>query len=148
LRIVADASVALKWLLPAEREADSENAIELLRAVKAGSVGLIQPPHWLAEILAVVARVRPGIVTQAISLLDAMEIDVAADNGVYGRACAIAVDLGQHVFDTLYHAVALEHKATLVTADERYLRKAAALGNIVALNAWAPPAGEPGDPTT
>ena len=59
--------------------------------------------------------------------------------------CELARALGQHVFDTLYHAVALlTPGAMLVTADERYYRKAAAYGSIVLLVRSAPPA-EVGD---
>jgi hypothetical protein len=34
------------------------------------------------------------------------------------------------MFDTLYHAMALENEATLVTADDAYFAKAYRLGNI------------------
>jgi len=46
----------------------------------------------------------------------------------------LAVELNQHVFDTLYHAVALESAGcTLITGDLRYLRKASPYGRIAAL---------------
>jgi hypothetical protein len=46
----------------------------------------------------------------------------------------IAVETGQHVFDTLFHAVALEaRRGVLVTADARYVRAAAHLGRLRAL---------------
>jgi len=41
--------------------------------------------------------------------------------------------LGHHLFDTLYHAVAFEEDTTLVIADERYYDKASVLGNIILL---------------
>ena len=40
---------------------------------------------------------------------------------------------GQHLFDTLHHAPALEEEGTLVTADARYMSKARDRGGIVAL---------------
>jgi hypothetical protein len=43
----------------------------------------------------------------------------------------LAIRLNHHVFDTLYHAVALSvPQTTLVTADETYYRKAQAFGAI------------------
>lgn len=46
----------------------------------------------------------------------------------------LAIDLKHHLFDTLYHAVALTHSdAVRVTADESYYRKARAMGRIVHL---------------
>ena len=42
---------------------------------------------------------------------------------VYLEATRLSAESGQHVFDTLYHAVALRRRgASLVTADERYYR--------------------------
>jgi len=70
-------------------------------------------------------------------MLLAMEFPVADDTAVMHRATRLAVESGQHLFDTLYHAVALESEAaTLITADERYRRKAQGYGRIVALARW------------
>ena len=43
---------------------------------------------------------------------------------VLKRAADLSILLKHHLFDTLYHAVALEEHATLVTADEAYFAKA------------------------
>jgi predicted nucleic acid-binding protein len=43
-----------------------------------------------------------------------------SSRAAYRRAVEIAVALNHHLFDTLYHAVALEEGATLVTADEAF----------------------------
>lgn len=143
MKLVVDASVAVKWFLPnPAREPDADRAAELLRAIGDGRVEILQPPHWLAEVAAVIARLRPGIAAAAIELLDAMDLATAADAGLYKRASRLAQQLDQHLFDTLYHALALENDALLVTADVRYLRKAGRLGKIVALEQWTPPAEE------
>ncbi|HZN44269.1 MAG TPA: hypothetical protein VFB56_03025 [Nitrospiraceae bacterium] len=56
------------------------------------------------------------------------------DLAVYRRAAQIAASLREHVFDTLYHVVALQQSNTvLVTANERYYCKAAGLGKVVRL---------------
>jgi predicted nucleic acid-binding protein len=63
-----------------------------------------------------------------------MDLPVSDHADLYGRACDLSVRLGAHVFDTLYHAVALsEPETTLVTADERYYRRALPTGRIVRL---------------
>lgn len=143
MKLVVDASVAVKWFLPdSPREPDADQAGALLRAIGEGRVELLQPPHWLAEVAAVIARLRPEIAAEAIDLLDSMELATAADAGLYKRASRLAQELDQHLFDTLYHALALENDALLVTADDRYLRKAGRLGKIVALDRWTPPAEE------
>lgn len=141
MKLVVDASVAVKWFLPdPSREPDADRAAELLRAIGDGRVELLQPPHWMAEVTAVITRLRPELAAEAIDLLDAMELATAADAGLYKQASRLARQLDQHLFDTLYHALALENDALLVTADDRYLRKAARLGSIVALDRWTPPA--------
>jgi predicted nucleic acid-binding protein len=137
LRVVIDASVIVKWVLPeAEDEADIPRALELLAAIRSGDIEPLQPSHWLAEVAAVVTRLRPKIAETTLDLLDAMELPVAADLEIYKRASRLAADLDHHLFDTLYHAVALERHTTLITADNRYFRKAVHLGAILPLEAW------------
>lgn len=141
MKLVVDASVAVKWFFPdAAAAADTDKAAGLLRAMRDGHVDLVQPPHWCAEVIAVIARLRPDIVAEAIDLLDSMEFETIGDAAVYKRATRLVTRLDQHLFDTLYHALAMEQDALLVTADARYLRKARALGRIMRLNDWMPPA--------
>jgi predicted nucleic acid-binding protein len=137
MRAVIDASVVVKWVLPqSEAEENTGEALALLEATKAGAIDLLQPPHWLAEVAAVVTRLRPEIADAVLDLLDAMEFPVAHDLATLKRASRISQDLNHHLFDTLYHAVALEHDGTLVSADDHYLRKARPLGRIVPLADW------------
>jgi predicted nucleic acid-binding protein len=66
-----------------------------------------------------------------------LELEVADTLAIYQRAGSLAVTLNHHLFDTLYHAVALETpEATFVTADDRYLDKARSLGRIVHVSEW------------
>ena len=45
IRIVADASVAIKWLLPGKHdERDWENALRLLQGVRSEQIRLVEPP--------------------------------------------------------------------------------------------------------
>lgn len=131
-----DASVLVKWVLPDANEEGTAEALKLLSEVGQGFHEVLQPPHWLAEVTAVLSRVRPELAENAIDLLDAMDFPVAGDAAVLKRASRIAHALNQHVFDTLYHAVALEADCTLITADERYLRKASRLGSARSLRSW------------
>jgi len=141
IRVVADASVMVKWLLPSGAlEVGSDKAIALLSAVREGTIELIEPPHWLAEVAAVLARLSPQTLADDVADLYAMELPVLDTPGMYMTACELARNLGQHVFDTLYHAVALEMpSAMLITADERYYRKAFKRGSILLLDRFTPP---------
>jgi predicted nucleic acid-binding protein len=132
---VLDASVILKWVLPSPRdEPDSDHALQLLRALRDGALAVVEPSHWLAEVAAVLVRRAPDAAEEAIGLLYAMELPVVADLDVYTRAARLAIETDQHVFDTLYHAVALARPdASLVTADERYYRAARRAGRLLRL---------------
>lgn len=134
-RVVVDASVVVKWLCPErEDEADGDQALALLERVKAGRITVHQPVHWLAEVAAVLVRLSPATVADDVADLYAMNFLVEGGPEVYLDACELARSLNHHVFDTLYHAVALALSDTvLVTADIRYERKARRLGAITLL---------------
>jgi len=134
IKLVVDASVAVKWFI---RDSTEENnvasAVDILVGIGKNSIEIIQPPHWIAEVTAVLARLQPDLSDDAIDLLDAMELPTRAESGVYKLASHLATELNHHLFDTLYHALALQDNATLITADHRYFRKSVNQGSICML---------------
>jgi predicted nucleic acid-binding protein len=136
---VLDASVILKWLLEdPDREPDTDKATAVVQAVIDRRVELLQPVHWLAEVAAVLARLSPQTALEDVELLASLQWPVSDEPSVIRRATALAMETGQHVFDALYHAVALEQEeATLITADDRYREKVLSHGKILALHDWA-----------
>ena len=129
-RLVIDASVSVKWFVRSKNEGNVPKAVEILNSIGDNRISIIQPPHWMAETIAVLARLQPEKVARAIDLLDAMEIPVKAAAPEFKLASRLALDLDHHLFDTLYHALALREEATLITADRRYFNKAAEIGSI------------------
>ncbi|MFN5348127.1 MAG: type II toxin-antitoxin system VapC family toxin [Polaromonas sp.] len=131
---VVDASVAVKWFAEGDwalREDDIDPALEILKASTRGTLDFYQPPHFLAEVAAVVSRLKPDRAQQYIDDLAQLNITWASPTVAYGRAIELARQLDHHLFDTLYHAVALSIPgAVLVTADRRYFTKAQHLGQI------------------
>ena len=124
-KIVVDASVALKWFLQ-NNEDHCDKAIALLM-----DYPLIQPPHFIAEIAAVLARKKPIEADQDLADLLEIEMAIADEPTIYLEAIRLSIDLSHHLFDTLYHAVALEtNGAILITADNVYYEKAKHLGRI------------------
>jgi len=136
--VVLDASVILKWLLEdPTKEPDTEKALALIDAVIHGKLEILQPMHWLIEVAAVAARLTPQTAVQDVEWLSAMQFPTSDDPNVLLRATTLAIETDHHLFDTMYHAVALEHDgAVLVTADDRYRRKAERYGMIAALADW------------
>jgi predicted nucleic acid-binding protein len=132
MKLVVDASVALKWFLGAN-EANVDQARAVAAAIERSGTELFAPPHWTVEVAAVLARIEPGVMDDALLLLFDMRPTVVDGMQTMKRAADVSVALNHHLFDTLYHAVALEEGATLVTADEAYFAKARGLGSITQL---------------
>jgi predicted nucleic acid-binding protein len=131
MKIVLDASVAIKWVIrDPGTEPNLDKALALLQAIRTRQIEAVEPLHWTIEILAVIARMRPRRVDFVLGLLAALPLTAASGLSSHRRAADIAISLNHHLFDTLYHAVALEEQATLVTADETYFGKAKDLGAI------------------
>jgi predicted nucleic acid-binding protein len=141
--VVLDASVIVKWVFPDRaREAYAERALAVLQAVHAGRLSVVEPAHWLAEVTSVVTRLAPDRASQVVTLMHAMELPVLDELEVYLEAVRLSAECGQHIFNTLYHAVALQREgASLVTADERYYRSARRAGRVVLLQDFGVPAG-------
>jgi len=134
--LVVDASVAVKWFLkdrPNEQHADL--ALQILERSVVGQLPLIQPPHFMAEVAAVLARLKPTDAQE--DLLDLLDISyqTVTSPTIYLTALDLATRYQHHLFDTLDHAVALHTPgAVLVTADERYYNKVRLEGQITLLS--------------
>jgi predicted nucleic acid-binding protein len=140
VKIVIDASVVIKWLLnddPGEQDVDKAEAI--LALLTNGAAQAFQPLHWRAEALSVVARKVPERIGQACTLLFSVPVQTVEGIETYRKAAELAAGLKHHLFDTFYHAVALDCGATLITADDRYFAKAFRLGNIKLLVNYTAP---------
>lgn len=132
---VIDASVIIKWIFPERKdESHLSEAIHLLKAVKQDKITVLQPVHWLAEVSAVMARLQPKIAMDAIDLLYAMEFKVIDNVEIFRLACDLSQKFDHHLFDTLYHAVALyQGNTTFITADEQYYKKTYKQGAVMRL---------------
>ena len=132
---VIDASVAVKWFIPdATIETEVDRALQLLASAQRDEARFLQPAHWVSEVAAVLVRLAPKTVGSSVEALMALAfVKTANDVGHYQRAISLAMKLDHHLFDTLYHAVALEEKATLITANRKYYDKARRMGSILML---------------
>ena len=134
MKLVVDASVALKWFLREfQQEAHLDRAEAVVAALDQAETQLFAPVHWTAEVISVLTRVRPSLVAGALVALEDTNPKVMHGASILKRAADMSIALNHHLFDTLYHAVALEEGATLVTADEVYLAKAKDLGGLTSL---------------
>jgi predicted nucleic acid-binding protein len=117
VRIIIDASVALKWVFD---EPGSQDACALREDQ------LIAPTLWLVEAAnALWRRVRINDITaerasaRLAELLNAPVASLPIEPHL-DAALRLATELNHPVYDCLYLAVAIEHNTYVVTADRRF----------------------------
>lgn len=137
--VVVDASVAIKWFVSVKPdEGHADRALRILEQAVRGSLQMVQPPHFIAEVAAVLARLKPDVAQDDLADLLDIEHQTLDTPQAYATAVTLAARHEHHLFDTLYHAVALQTPgATLVTSDARYFGKARAEGRIALLSEFS-----------
>jgi predicted nucleic acid-binding protein len=117
VRIVVDASVALKWVLD---EPGSAAAVALR------DHELIAPALWLAEAANALwrhARIGEISIDEAgahfAELMNAPVASLAMEPHLE-RALELAIEIAHPIYDCIYLALALHHRTHVVTADRRF----------------------------
>jgi predicted nucleic acid-binding protein len=124
MRIVVDASVAVKWVV---NEPRTEAALALR------DEELIAPALWLAEAANALWRhVRLGELNrnQALARLSELETAPVASLPIephVAKALELATEADHPVYDCVYLALALHQQARVVTDDRRFLAAAGRL---------------------
>lgn len=74
-RVVVDASVAIKWLIPFRQdEANVDKALALFEQIARFDVTMIQPPHFIAEVMAVITRLEPDYASDIFVAVNDLEM--------------------------------------------------------------------------
>jgi predicted nucleic acid-binding protein len=137
--LVPDASVLLKWVLRSHDEPDHDRALELKTAWMEDACELVVPSLWVFEVGNILGLKHPAT---AASLLQAM-IDLGIrEEAPHGYITAIVSLMRDHkvtFYDAAYHALAIRHRGTMLTADRAYVKKAARAGHVELLNDWRTP---------
>ena len=121
---VADASVILKWVLGDEKEPDQMKAMQLLNAWAAGSVAISAPILWQYEVGNFLGREVPEEAETKMSLLLNLKVrDIELTGNIYRLCFAWMKKYKVSFYDAAYLAVAYNLQATLVTADEKFVKK-------------------------
>jgi predicted nucleic acid-binding protein len=138
--LVPDASVLLKWILRSDDEPDRDRALALKTAWMEDACELVVPSLWVFEVGNILGLKHPA---SAASLLQGM-IDLGMkEEAPHGYATAIIGLMREHkvtFYDAAYHALAIRHRGTMLTADRAYVKKAGRAGHVTLLNDWRAPA--------
>jgi predicted nucleic acid-binding protein len=127
-----DASVAVKWFLPASAEPLADRAVALLDQFDRKEIQFVVPDLFHVEIASAIWKaVRVGRVSrtfgdQALVLLTQREFATVPSLKLLDEAFLIAADYGRTVYDSLYVALAIQTESQLITADERLANSLAA----------------------
>ena len=120
MKIVPDASVAVKWVVAEE---DTPAARQMLT-----DANELHAPRLLAAEVAnaLWSKVRQGIIapSDAVALISAVTgqpLNWADDESVAADALGIALTLDRPIYDCMYLALARRIGAVLVTADARFV---------------------------
>jgi predicted nucleic acid-binding protein len=136
VRYVLDSNVALKCFLPEE---SSDLARGLLSRARAGSVFLIAPEIFLAE---VAHSLRREVVRKRLPIEDArsiwqdictIQIDLRPIAPLADDAFSLALEHMGAVYDALYVALAIREDLKVVTADDRMASAFARVNRTVTL---------------
>ena len=131
-RFVVDASVALKWCLPAIEEDFAAQAEELLTSYRNNEAVCFVPDlFWLEMGNALWKAVLKGRIIlsraeKAYAELTELEIPSIPSFDLVPQAMQLAVAHSRSVYDSVYVVLALRANAELITADERLANALAA----------------------
>lgn len=139
--IVVDASVFNKLFL---REDDRHQAIALFTTCIESDIQLAAPDILIYEAMSAAVRfaVPIGEVYQILAIQRSAGLRLIGPSlSVLTLAQEIAA--AGHpksgypdIYDSIYHALALEHSGTFITADHRHFAKAKQFGGIALLEDW------------
>jgi len=133
---VPDASVLLKWTLESQDEADSRKALELMQSWLAGKCRIVVPSFWIYEVGNILGLKQPALARQLLGILVGYKLEEEAISDLYGSILKLMSQVDVSFYDAAYHAIAMKHEGTFVTADKDYFQKAASLGHVTHLDEW------------
>jgi predicted nucleic acid-binding protein len=129
---VPDASVILKWAFDSPDEPDGDKALVLLNKWLAGTCDFILPKLWAFECGNVLGLKNPVHAEAIMEILIGYRFaECELTKNLSFATLQLMRDCKTTFYDTVYHAVALAYRGTLITADAAYYRKAGMKGCIM-----------------
>jgi predicted nucleic acid-binding protein len=126
MRVVLDASVAAKWLVP---EPDTEKARRVLVDWKEGRIELVAPSVLLVEVASVLWKkvkkneLHSGDAAGLFREFRHLGLPLVAIEGLIFHALDFSFFYKHPVYDCIYVALAVRERCSLLTADEELFQR-------------------------
>jgi len=133
---VPDASVLLKWVLDSDDERDRVEALALKEAWLSGACEIVVPSLWIYEVGNILGLKRPSTAKATLQAMVDLEIEEAPASEYFGEIYRLMKAHRVTFYDAAYHALAIQRRGTLITADAAYARKVSASGRASTLADW------------
>ena len=147
--LVPDASILLKWVLESEDEADRDRALEIREAWLSGWCAIVVPSLWFFEVGNILGMKQPNLAVALMRILIGYDFDEEPAEEIYEKTFELMKTFKVTFYDAAYHAVAIRHAGTMITADDAYYKKTSRVGHVAVLGKWVSqfhPAGPPAKP--
>jgi predicted nucleic acid-binding protein len=137
-RVVIDASVILKWVLPPEAEPYQPQALRLADAVMQGKIEVMLPGLWYFEVGNILIRKYRQDADHDLADLRRQlgSGEQAVSTGWQGEIIRLTDFYPVTFYDASYHALAIVNRGVFVTADEKYLSAVVGESAIMHLKDW------------
>lgn len=135
--VVPDASVLLKWVLESKDEDEIDRALMLREAWLAGRCEIILPSLWFFEVGNIIGMKQPSVAGRIMQTLTGYQFVEEPHAAVYAKAFQLMKRFKVTFYDAAYHAVAMNHAGSFVTADDVYVRKTSSVGRVQLLSSWS-----------
>jgi predicted nucleic acid-binding protein len=129
---VIDASVAAKWIFPGTEEPLAQQADDLLVNYKRGELEIVVPDLFWSEIANFLwkgvrrRRISAGTAEDSLLEITTHGLSTIPSQRILPRALSITMDFDRTIYDSIYVALAVDQKASLITADEKLANALAA----------------------
>ena len=121
MRLVVDASIAVKWLIAEDDSTDAEILTDY-------HGDLFAPRLMVVEVANVLCRrarshdISPDEADTLLNSLSTLPIRWEDDETISGSALRLALALDHPIYDCMYLALAYRTNATFITADMRFAK--------------------------
>ena len=85
----------------------------------------------------ILGRKQPGLARELLEIYVGYQFEEERAADLFERIFDIMNAIDVTFYDAAYHSVALKHRGTYVSADDKYVRKALSIGYVIALKDWS-----------